>query len=610
MSWNYDEWKSGWDFLNRNRKITKAMFMAVAIQCERALYNLLYNAKECANPKEDLTIQNAMKQLNEMAWLLFGKKNVTTIEYKDFAAMQSQTKEAILSRSKPFINGATFASPDGCVCRTQWVGVKEDKSLCLYSIHVNTETGEIGKLDEQLWNLAYQMHTIQGSGAKVSECRILYVDTTYRKPFRGQDASKAFINLDVTEWVKAFVTGVPYEDKDSKVVFGLVSVKDILERVNAVIDMQYLPTSEMVEPNMEMSRKCLEPYECPCYGHCQKLMNCQDSIIFKVGGLRKDKKFQLINMGYRDAEDLLFAVESEAISLSEKQIRQLEYEVDKQKVESLKNSKVPYKGKDRHIEKENLKNWFEDAFPKEARKLYFLDFETFQYAIPIWKNLAPYEKVPFQFSLHVWDRDEKTLEHYEFLSKKGKDPRRECAELLCRHIPMDGIGIAFNRGFEKSVLHKLGEYFPDLEEHLNAIADNMQDLMIPFQRHYYYRVEFAGKYSIKFVLPGLFPTDETLDYHNLEEIQNGVHAMEGYLKLQMAKRGEARATRKNMLAYCSLDTFAMVKIFWYLEKLILCDFDEDDAILEMEEYNGYSSQMKGIYPMDVPKTPKTKISVA
>ena len=609
--WNYDEWKSGsWDFLNRHRKITKAMFMAVAIQCERALYNLLYNGKECASPKTDLTIQNAMKQLNEVSWLYFGKKNVTTIDYNNFSIMEEETKSAILNRSKPYINGATFSSPDGCVCRTQWIEIKEDKSLCLYSIHVNTETGEIGKLDEQLWNLAYQMHTIQGSGAIVSECRILYVDNTYRKPLRGQEPKNLFINLDVSEWVKAFVTGIPYEDKDSKVIFGLVSVKDILERVNAVVDMQYLSVDEMKEPEMEMSKKCLEPYDCPCLEHCKKANACQDSIVFKIGGLRKDKKFHLINMGYRDAEDLLFAVESGALKLSDKQIRQLEYEVDNHKVESLKDSKTPYLGKDRYIEKENLAQWFLNAFPASERKLYFIDFETFQYAVPIWKNLAPYEKVPFQFSLHIWDRDKKTLEHKEFLCKKGKDPRRECAKLLCEWIPKDAISIAFNRGFEKSVLRKLAEYFPDLADHLENIAENIEDLMIPFQRHYYYRVEFAGKYSIKYVLPGLFPDDETLDYHNLEEIQNGVNAMEGYLKLQMSKRNESRSTRNNMLAYCALDTFAMVKIFWYLEKLILCDFSETQAIEEMKEYDGYTSRMKGVLPA-LPKTKeKSKKTVA
>ncbi len=35
---------------------------------------------------------------------------------------------------------------------------------------------------------------------------------------------------------------------------------------------------------------------------------------------------------------------------------------------------------------------------------YFLDFETIQFAVPIWKGTRPYQQLPFQFSVHRLSR--------------------------------------------------------------------------------------------------------------------------------------------------------------------------------------------------------------
>ncbi len=44
------------------------------------------------------------------------------------------------------------------------------------------------------------------------------------------------------------------------------------------------------------------------------------------------------------------------------------------------------------------------------------------------------------------------------------------------------------------------------------IHDNIKDLMIPFQRKYYYTKEMRGSYSLKAVLSALYPNDEELDW--------------------------------------------------------------------------------------------------
>ena len=118
--------------------------------------------------------------------------------------------------------------------------------------------------------------------------------------------------------------------------------------------------------------------------------------------------------------------------------------------------------------------------------------------------------------------------------------------------------------FEKMIIRQLAEQYPDLAEHLINIHDNMQDLMIPFKEKYYYSEALEGSYSIKYVLPALCPDDPELDYHNLEGIHNGGEAMAAFPDLPNHTPEEQEIIRKNLLAYCGLDTLAMVKV---LEKL-------------------------------------------
>ena len=97
------------------------------------------------------------------------------------------------------------------------------------------------------------------------------------------------------------------------------------------------------------------------------------------------------------------------------------------------------------------------------------------------------------------------------------------------------------------------------------IHDNMADLLEPFQKGYYYVPDMGNSFSIKSVLPALFPNDPDLDYRNLKDVHNGSEAMNIFPQIRTMSRREAARTRENLLRYCELDTWAMVKIW---EKLI------------------------------------------
>ena len=166
------------------------------------------------------------------------------------------------------------------------------------------------------------------------------------------------------------------------------------------------------------------------------------------------------------------------------------------------------------------------------------------------------------------DNKEGKLYHREYLSESGIDPRRKLAESLVKDIPMNVCVLAYNMSFEKSVIKKLASIYPDLYDHLMNIHDNMKDLMIPFKNRWYYSKNMYGSYSIKYVLPALFPNDESLNYHNLDLIHNGSEAMDSFRELENMDSEKQEYTRERLLRYCELDTYAMVKILWKLYEVI------------------------------------------
>jgi len=68
-----------------------------------------------------------------------------------------------------------------------------------------------------------------------------------------------------------------------------------------------------------------------------------------------------------------------------------------------------------------------------------------------------------------------------------------------------------------------------------------------------------GSYSIKAVLPAIFPNDPELSYNNLEGVHGGQEASAAYLALEDMTEEERIKTREGLLKYCELDTLAMVR---------------------------------------------------
>lgn len=86
--------------------------------------------------------------------------------------------------------------------------------------------------------------------------------------------------------------------------------------------------------------------------------------------------------------------------------------------------------------------------------------------------------------------------------------------------------------------------------------------MIPFKQKWYCTPEMRGSNSIKYVLPAFVPE---LSYNELK-IKEGGTASNTFLSMvNETFEVDVKETRRHLPEYCSLDTYAMVKI---LEKLI------------------------------------------
>jgi hypothetical protein len=198
--------------------------------------------------------------------------------------------------------------------------------------------------------------------------------------------------------------------------------------------------------------------------------------------------------------------------------------------------------------------------------LFFFDFETVMYGVPVFNFSRPYQNIPFQYSLHVLVNEHAKVLHHSYLGDGVQDPRPDLITQMIRDLGTVGTILTWNMSFEKGVIAKLAIDFPEYEADLMNIHGRIVDLMNPFRpsQAVVYSEAFAGSYSIKKVLPIMVPE---LSYQNLQ-IQEGGTASFMYGQM-MTLDEEARAQlRKDLLAYCHLDTLAMVKIWQRVEELV------------------------------------------
>lgn len=484
------------------------------IQCPKTIWLQKVKPEEYFIDDYTQSRMEAGSEIGDIAMGIWGDYvDVTTHANNklDLKQMIEKTKELIDS-NHPVICEASF-SIDGLYCAVD-ILKKENGGYSIYEVKSSTDYHHY----EYIVDVAYQKYVLTKCGINIISTNLVTINSGYI--FNGTlELNKLFRVTNVDDLVNQV-----YKDVEP----NLEKAKQILE-------------SE-TEPNIDISERCNSPHLCGFWKYCSK--HLPNPSVFDLYHTNFSKKVDFYKNNIISFSDL----KNTGYFLGNIQNLQIEH--------SIQN--LPD-----HIETDGIRKFLSSlTYP-----LYFLDFETMQPVIPEIVGTHPYQQIPFQYSLHYVEKEDGEIKHKEFLAESGTDPRRAIAESLCRDIPEDVCVLAYNKSFECGRINELANTFPDLRNHLMNIHFNMKDLIDPFRAGYYYNKSMGGSFSIKTVLPALFPNDEELNYHNLEQVHNGGEAMAIFPKIKDMPKKEQKIARKNLLKYCELDTLAMVKIWQKLKEI-------------------------------------------
>jgi hypothetical protein len=210
------------------------------------------------------------------------------------------------------------------------------------------------------------------------------------------------------------------------------------------------------------------------------------------------------------------------------------------------------------------------AIRKELKQLeyplYFLDYETFSFALPPFDDYRPYQNTPFQYSLLIKDSPSAAIRHKEFLERSFQNPVPTLLSQLKEGIGSQGSVIVWFASFEKGCNEEMTRMNPKFAKFLKSVNARVFDLELIFQfkRQLYVKSKFQKSASLKKVLPVLCPE---LSYASLA-IQEGNEASASWpvLTNPNTPENEKNTLAKDMLEYCKRDTEAMVCILERLEK--------------------------------------------
>ncbi len=325
---------------------------------------------------------------------------------------------------------------------------------------------------------------------------------------------------------------------DIKCFFTLEAVSDKVEKRREAVDQwrkDAWRVMQMDEPLPTFA--CTKPQSCPCPVLCHP--DLPERPIYDLPYIGR-KAAKLREMGVTAIEDI-----PTNFNLTIKQMKH---------VQAVKTGEAVI---DRKVIQDSLSDL---QFP-----LYFLDYETFNPAVPLFPGYRPYEHIVFQYSLYRLAEPDDPLRHADCLITGTGDPAPKIVPHLIKNLGETGSVVVWNKSFEEGRNRDLAEHYPDYADQLLGVNARLFDLMKIFKDGHYVHPDFHGSASLKAVLPVLCPD---LDYENLA-IKDGEQAMLTWYWLQQGEipseqRGEIEAA---MREYCKRDTYGMVAIWEHLSAL-------------------------------------------
>ena len=380
----------------------------------------------------------------------------------------------------------------------------------IYEIKATTQVKE-----EHMPDLAFQKHICAQKGLNIKHMFIVHLNREYVK--QGEVDSQELCSIEeVTDEVNtAFPDG---------------SVIELCEYLLRILD-------EETPPQAEISRSCTTPYECPLKEECWSFL--PEHHVLQLRNWRY--RWQLYEQGARDITSIPDTSLAPEDVIMKRAIMENRPHVDRAAIAGFLDQ-IEY-------------------------PIHYLDFETFDTAVPLYDNTRPYLKIPFQFSLHI-DHGDGRVDHLEYLADGDGDPRPGLLKELKAAIGRKGSVIVYNRTFENTILKELARDFPEYADWIAGVQKRLIDLLIPFRRMHYYHPAQNGSASIKNVLPAITGKD----YLKLE-IQKGDEASALFFlsHIRQDLAGDREKIREDLRKYCALDTEGMLWIVEKLRKLVSYD---------------------------------------
>ncbi len=369
--------------------------------------------------------------------------------------------------------------------------------------------------DEHYDDVAFQKLVAEESGFTVGKCSVITINGDYVRA-GDIDPEQLFVINPVDEKVAELME---------------------ITREQAEAAIRFLET----EPVPSLADICAEN-KLACRFVQRHFPDLPDYTIFNISRLNKTKHVELLNRGIIDIRDV-----PDDFKLSGKQ--RIHVDVARSGVPKI----------DREGIADRLKQW---AYPH-----HFLDYETFNYAIPQFDGVKPFQQMCFQYSLHTIREPGGEVEHTYFLARYEDNPPRALAASLKEHMAGDlGTVFVWFEGFEKSRNDEMGIMFPEYSDFFADVNAHTQDLMKVFSDNLYVHPDFKGSSSIKKVLPVIRPE---LSYGSLG-IGDGLTASISWFRAatwDTLSNDEKEKVFYDLEKYCELDTLAMVEIYKELVKL-------------------------------------------
>ncbi|HDH08313.1 MAG TPA: DUF2779 domain-containing protein [Gammaproteobacteria bacterium] len=485
----------------QQKYLSKSSFMA-GLDCPRKLWQLLWDRSSAA-PFGGMSqlIMEMGTRFGTLAHQLYPGATLIDVDFRNLDQALLDTEAAIASGASTILE-ACFVYDHFRVV-SDVVERQADGSWHLVEVKSSTSVKA-----RHIPDLAYQKWVMQQAGFRVSRCSVLHANRSGSWP----DVASIFKLVDVTEEVNDWTP----------------NVEPALEIMRPLM----VKGSAAPEARPLFSRKC---HDCPF----------KETVCWKdIDGFTIYDVINASCLPALEAEGILYIND-----ISEEQKEQTLNKKDRANVDRIQQQRID-------INQDVIK----DRLNELVTPIYFLDFESIATAVPLFDSIAPWKQLAFQYSLHVLHEDGR-LEHCEYLHRDASDPSEAVAKRLCEDIGDVGSIVVYFANMERGVLNSLRNQFPEYAPALKSMTERLWDLHPVFEKHYRHW-KFGSKSSIKVVLPTLVPE---LSYKDLE-IQEGGSASLGWLQMIESDDETSRELlARDLLAYCGLDTLAMVQLLGVLK---------------------------------------------